>query len=186
MVSRGKTVPVKVQTIGNIGSGYALENIEIANPYVKITGEDSILNSIKEIYTENIDLFNVIEDKEVQAKLIIPDGITLKDSQNVVRVKLKVIKQSNESREITCKVKYVNLPDDFIIQNSVENIKVTLNGLKENLENINNESVNAVVDLSQINDEWTFSYLPEVSVYNNNSVTVGNIPNVDVTVSRKS
>lgn len=185
-VSKGKTVPVKVQTTGVITNGFALEKIELGTQYVKITGEDNALNSIKEINTEYIDLSNITEDKEMQAKLIIPEGITLKDSENTVRVKFKITKQSVENREIICNVQYVNLPEDFTIQNSTESVKVTLSGLKENLDSIKVENINAVVDLSQINQEGTFSYAPQVTILDSSSVTVGNVESADVTVSKKS
>ena len=164
--------------------GYVLEKSELSKSTVNISGDDDVLNSIDKIDTEYIDISNLTSNNTIVAKLNVPDGIVLKDSNETVDVKFTVVKEEPVSKEIVGNVNYIDVPEGFILESSTQGVKVNLHGLRDQLDKVNAENIQVTVNLSDITEEGTFTYTPEV-IINNENITLLSVENVEVTLKKK-
>ncbi len=183
-VKNGKSVPINIRTTGILPEGYVLEKSELSKSTVNISGDDDVLNSIDKIDTEYIDISNLTSNNTIVAKLNVPDGIVLKDSNETVDVKFTVVKEEPVSKEIVGNVNYIDVPEGFILESSTQGVKVNLHGLRDQLDKVNAENIQVTVNLSDITEEGTFTYTPEV-IINNENITLLSVENVEVTLKKK-
>lgn len=167
-VNPGKSVPIKVGTIGNAGYNINIASMELSQNYVEITGPQYILDSISEIYTEAIDLSRITKNSNMKVDLIFPDGIE-KASISYVTVSIEVeeAKESQENevtREFEVKYTTSGLASDFNMTASSDKVKIVLKGSKNKLDSINIENIVASIDLSSITDTGQYTETPAVNI----------------------
>lgn len=86
-----KTVPVSVESTGNVDSDYELDDIELNHDSIDIFGPQEILNQISEIEgTVDIDNMDSSETKDVD--LVLPEGVT-KTEPAVIEAEISVTEQ---------------------------------------------------------------------------------------------
>ena len=78
-----KTVPVKVDTSA-LGDDY---KVSIQPPNVTVYAENSVLDGISEIVSEKIDAKTLAEEGTQVIKLVIPEGVAMRDGISEVTVK---------------------------------------------------------------------------------------------------
>ena len=167
-VNPGKSVPIKVGTIGNAGYNINIASMELSQNYVEITGPQYILDSISEIYTEAIDLSRITKNSNMKVDLIFPDGIE-KASISYVTVSIEVeeVKESQENevtREFEVEYTTSGLASDFNMTASSDKVKIVLKGSKNKLDSINIENIVASIDLSSITDTGQYTETPAVNI----------------------
>ena len=167
-VNPGKSVPIKVGTIGNAGYNINIASMELSQNYVEITGPQYILDSISEIYTEAIDLSRITKNSNMKVDLIFPDGIE-KASISYVTVSIEVeeVKESQENevtREFEVEYTTSGLASDFNMTASSNKVKIVLKGSKNKLDSINIENIVASIDLSSITDTGQYTETPAVNI----------------------
>lgn len=167
-VNPGKSVPIKVGTIGNAGYNINIASMELSQNYVEITGPQYILDSISEIYTEAIDLSRITKNSNMEVALIFPDGIE-KASISYVTVSIEVeeVKESKENevtREFEVEYTTSGLASDFNMTASSNKVKIVLKGSKSKLDSINIENIVASIDLSSITDAGQYTETPAVNI----------------------
>ena len=167
-VNPGKSVPIKVGTIGNAGYNINIASMELSQNYVEITGPQYILDSISEIYTEAIDLSRITKNSNMEVALIFPDGIE-KASISYVTVSIEVeeVKESKENevtREFEVEYTTSGLASDFNMTASSDKVKIVLKGSKNKLDSINIENIVASIDLSSITDAGQYTETPAVNI----------------------
>lgn len=167
-VNPGKSVPIKVGTIGNAGYNINIASMELSQNYVEITGPQYILDSISEIYTEAIDLSRITKNSNMEVALIFPDGIE-KASISYVTVSIEVeeVKESKENevtREFEVEYTTSGLASDFNMTASSNKVKIVLKGSKSKLDSINIENIVASIDLSSITDVGQYTETPAVNI----------------------
>ena len=167
-VNPGKSVPIKVGTIGNAGYNINIASMELSQNYVEITGPQYILDSISEIYTEAIDLSRITKNSNMEVALIFPDGIE-KASISYVTVSIEVeeVKESKENevtREFEVEYTTSGLASDFNMTASSDKVKIVLKGSKNKLDSINIENIVASIDLSSITDVGQYTETPAVNI----------------------
>ncbi|HEY5563613.1 MAG TPA: CdaR family protein [Clostridiaceae bacterium] len=91
-VKKIKTVNVNIKTKGSIGKDMVLKSLLPTNDKVDIAGSTDALNSITGLDTEPIDLSAITNGKAVNAKLILPNGITIVSGDGTVTVNAVVSK----------------------------------------------------------------------------------------------
>lgn len=167
-INPGKSVPIKVGTIGNAGYNINIASMELSQNYVEITGPQYILDSISEIYTEAIDLSRITKNSNMEVALIFPDGIE-KASISYVTVSIEVeeVKESKENevtREFEVEYTTSGLASDFNMTASSNKVKIVLKGSKSKLDSINIENIVASIDLSSITDAGQYTETPAVNI----------------------
>jgi len=71
------TVPVRVQTTGQVAANAALETIQVKPRTVLLTGRVDRLREVLEVQTEPIDLTGIGETTERRVRVVVPDGMHL-------------------------------------------------------------------------------------------------------------
>lgn len=167
-VNSGKSVPIKVGTIGNVNDNVNITSMELSQDYVEVTGPKEILDSINEIYTENIDLSRIAKDSNKEVALIFPDGIE-KASISYVTVSIEVeeTKENEENEETRAfEVEYTTsgLASVLNMTASSNKVKIVLKGSKSKLDSISIENIVASIDLSSITEAGQYTEVPAVNI----------------------
>ncbi|MBR2182656.1 MAG: hypothetical protein IJ858_04440 [Acidaminococcaceae bacterium] len=94
MRSQMATVPVKVAYVGELADGLKLTSATV-NPYkVTVTGAPSVVDNLKELNLEPVDLGRITKDATVPVKIILPEGV--RSSRQTVDVDITVDSTSAE------------------------------------------------------------------------------------------
>ena len=196
-VEKGKLVPIKVQTTGELRAGLTLENI-IANPNtIKILGSESVLDSTDEILSEPINLNSITGNETIITNLIVPRNITLLPNENEINVDVKVSgADENNSENVingnTETTKTFESPitiegnlSGYTANLSSNTVTVVLKGTKKELDNLQASNLSCKVDISKLTKEGGV-VSPTVDINNENNVLVDsqNPQTVDVTFTK--
>ena len=196
-VEKGKLVPIKVQTTGELRAGLTLENI-IANPNtIKILGSESVLDSTDEILSEPINLNSITGNETIITNLIVPRNITLLPNENEINVDVKVSgADENNSENVingnTETTKTFEIPitiegnlSGYTANLSSNTVTVVLKGSKKELDNLQASNLSCKIDISKLTKEGGV-VSPTVDINNENNVLVDsqNPQTVDVTFTK--
>lgn len=183
-VTAGKKVAVNLITSGQISEGYELVGYDIEPKYVEILGNK--VQSMESIDTEPLDLSSFTEDSEAYVKLNIPDGITVINGVDTIKVKINVKKLEAVTKNVICTVKYINLNEDLIIESPTDKINITLTGLQTELDKVSDKNIDVSVNLNNIKEEGTYNIKPDVVANNiKGNITIGESENISVVVKKK-
>lgn len=196
-VEKGKLVPIKVQTTGELRAGLTLENI-IANPNtIKILGSESVLDSTDAILSEPINLNSITGNETIITNLIVPRNITLLPNENEINVDVKVSgADENNSENVingnTETTKTFEIPitiegnlSGYTANLSSNTVTVVLKGTKKELDNLQASNLSCKIDISKLTKEGGV-VSPTVDINNENNVLVDsqNPQTVDVTFTK--
>ncbi|HBJ1646122.1 CdaR family protein [Clostridium botulinum] len=185
-VNNGKTVPINIKTIGMSNDGISIESMVAEPKSVHIIGEDKILNSINSIDTQEINISNITADAEVNTNLKLPEGVTIQENSQNIKVKFSVKKAQEVTKNISCAVEYTNLNPNLIIDSSKSTANVSISGLESVINSITEAEFKATVDLSNISEEGTYTYKPSViSVNNRTDFNILSVDEVQIVLKNK-
>lgn len=183
-VTAGKKAAVNLITSGQISQGYELVGYDIEPKYVEILGNK--VQSMESIDTEPLDLSSFTEDSEAYVKLNIPDGITVINGVDTIKVKINVKKLEAVTKNVICTVKYINLNEDLIIESPTDKINITLTGLQTELDKVSDKNIDVSVNLNNVKEEGTYNIKPDVVINNiKGNITIGESENISVVVKKK-
>lgn len=185
IVVNGKSVPVNLKTNGSVPQGFILEGYELSQNDINVLGDNTTLNKIESIDTEAVDMSSLQADSEIDVKLNLPDGISAEDGQKTIKVKFKVKKQEDTTKNIVCNVKVKNLNEAFSVETQNLTTNVTLSGSQAALDKISSKNINAILDLSSVKDEGTFNFTPQATLVDSGDVTVSDTGSINVVVKKK-
>lgn len=185
-VTNGKVVPINLKTIGNVSSGFKMDGYELSKTNINILGDSKTLGNIEAIDTEAVDMSSLSQDHEFDVKLNLPEGISALNGENTIKVKIKVSKEENITKNLACNVQYVNLNEAFLLESSKPTVNVTLTGTQKELDKINNENIKVVLDLSNVKEEGTFEYTPQATLVNGNNVSISEVGTVSIAIKKKA
>lgn len=183
-VNEGKSIPIKINTIGNLKDSIKLKSIESTITQVGLSGSKEILDNIHEIETEPIDLSKIESNTELNVNLVIPEGVKIYQGQETTTIKVTVDKV--ESKEITVGFTFINVPAGMRVISSVKEINVELTGYKEDIDKIASDNIKVELDVSKYNEEGTFSETPIVTLLvENNGISVNSLGKITFDVIKE-
>lgn len=191
VVTNGKVVPINLKTTGNIPQGFVLDGYELSKNNVNILGDSQYLDKVGSIDTEAVDMSSLQADTEIDAKLNLPQGISVEDGDGTIKVKFKVKKDENTTKDenvtknLVCNVQYKNLNEAFLIENQALTVNVTLSGTQTALDVISSKNINVILDLSNVKDAGTYDYTPQATLVDGDNVTVSDVGSVNITIKKK-
>lgn len=147
-VKKGKEIPIKLVTQGNVREGFMLKSIVPEIDKVKLLGDEEVLSKINYIETEPIDLSQFSEDGEITAILKVPENTTLSLEVNQVKVTVKLSKIISKEVEIPITIK--GKVDGYSAELSASTIKVKLKGVQETISAVNISEMSCEVDISSV------------------------------------
>lgn len=183
-VNEGKSIPIKINTIGNLKDSIKLKSIESTITQVGLSGSKEILDNIHEIETEPIDLSKIESNTELNVNLVIPEGVKIYQGQETTTIKVTVDKV--ESKEITVGFTFINVPAGMRVISSVKEINVELTGYKEDIDKIASDNIKVELDVSKYNEEGTFSETPIVTLLvENDGISVNSLGKITFDVIKE-
>lgn len=148
--TKTKKVPLILNLKGQIGEGYKLLGSELSSKEINITGKIGEIERVKDIYTQEIDISNLKENKNVNLNINIPQNIN--GDIKSVNASFKVGKLISKNLTISSKrieyrdnihnldISKNNLPDDI-------NVKVTY--IEEDGKVITEKDIQMFVDMKE-------------------------------------
>lgn len=183
-INEGKTVPIKINVIGTIQNDLKLKSISSDTTEIGITGPKSILDSISEIGTENIDISQIKDNTSMEVKLKIPDGILIHNGQNNINVNILVEKK--KTKEITINYSIIGQQEGISIVPDKKNITIEVIGFEDDINNLTEANFSAQLDVSQYTKEGEYTKAPTVSLVGVNNVTINKVEEIKLIVSKDS
>lgn len=181
-VNKGKIVPIKVVTKGSLQDG-KLKSITALTTEVELNGPEEVISKINEITTTAIDLSTITESKTMDVHLIVPDGVKIEGSNNIITVKIDIEFEQSISKEISVKVVTKGQKEEFNYAISPEEVKIIVHGYEDKLQNISASTFIAEIDLSNLS-EGEHEIAPKVIVNGNLSINYEVQNTIKVTVSK--
>lgn len=183
-VSKGKSVNVNVATIGQLPSGIKLKSIDSSRKSVEILGPKEILDTIDEIKTTPIDLSTITGNKDINLNLVLPEGISVAQGEEVVIARVNV--DSMITKDFSIKINISGATQGIKVLPNKENIKVTIKGYQDEIENVTADNIIAALDISSYKEEGTFDAVPKVTLKDlNGSFSIESVESVTLTVSKE-
>lgn len=182
-VKRAKDVPVNVKQSGRLPDGVFLKSIDFTPNKVTLIGDEKIINSIKSIDTEPINLGSISSSISRNVKLVLPTGVTLANNA-APNVNVNINVESSISKSFSVPVRIVNLPGELNAELLNNNISVTLTGQESFLSGISASDISAAIDLSSA-VEGESEYTPKISVPSGFSVSSVDPAKVKIKISKK-
>lgn len=184
-VTNGKLIPINLKTTGDVSPGFRLDGYELSKNNVNILGDSQTLDKIKAIDTEVVDMSSLQQEHEFDVKLNIPEGISVQNGDNTIKVKIKVSKEENVTKNLSCNVQYTNLAEGFLLDSSKPTVNVVVSGTQADLDKVTNANIKVILDLSNVKEEGTFEYTPQATLLNGNNVTISSVEAVSVVIKKK-
>ena len=148
-ILRTQSVPVELQTVGELPENFTISNLQISPSEVDVVGDHNVL-TLTRINTEEINVDTLLENDSLEVDLIIPEGMELLDSEEqTITITYDIEEQASESFTFSLEEMVTNMPDELSIseENLEETVEVTISGESAQLEDIDREDIEILVDL---------------------------------------
>ena len=182
---KAKELPLNYEVTGQVAKGYRYTGLETEVKSVSVVGTKSVLASLTSIAvsSDKLNIDGATKDKVVQLDLsqYLPPNTTLAgDKYKDVSVKLKV--EPLTTRVFTLQLNELDkkgMSADYSYSFDKQTCDVTVKGLKEDLDALKEENLNAVLEVSDLNPGTYPGQLHfeigegfEITVYTPSNVTV--------------
>lgn len=150
-----KTLPLDFETEGKVADGYRFTGIETSVNSVKVVGLKSTLAGITSITVpkSELNMDGAYADKEVTVDLskYLPEGVQLAGDTKEIKVVMKIEPLENRTYVLnTGKIRLVGADNDYSYQFEQNSINVVIRGLKEDLDQLTVDSLEAELDVSNM------------------------------------
>ncbi|APM37606.1 YbbR-like domain-containing protein [Clostridium kluyveri] len=182
-----KTVPINIK-LQNDASDIS-KSITVEPEKVDIAGEEKVIKDINGIDTESIDLSKIQGEENIQAKLIVPQGVKLVTGTGIVKLKINSSELNNSNKtsqkEMNLNIQIKNLNDAYTAQLSSNSVSVVVSGSESIINNLSENSISCYVDASSLTEgEQTAGVV--ISLPEGVSLVSQDVQNVKLQVSKKT
>lgn len=183
-VKKIKTVPITVETKGTLNKIYSMKGILVATPdKVEIAGDETSVNNVTSLKTEQVDLSTLTPNKTVVAKIILPAGVTLLDSDGTVKVKATLDNVVNKTFQGMIQLK--NISEAYNAALDISKLVVEVNGPEEIINGLKNEDFDYIIDGSSFTEEKEYTINISVKIPEGLTKVSQTPQSVKVTVKKK-
>lgn len=153
-VNKVKELPLDFEVSGTVASGYRYTGVECETKNISVTGLKSNLASLNKVTipASELNISGATADKLVKVDIreFLPEGVELAGTVSPeIGVLLKVEKLVNREVDISSRdVELVNASEEYNYRFLPARIKVTVQGLEDDLAVLDGADLNAYVDLS--------------------------------------
>lgn len=180
-----KSVPIEVETIGELPDDYEISNFKVTPKVVEIKGYEDIISGISSIKTVPIDINELLSNRSIETDLVLPEGVEMVKPNLKAKVELNLERITTKSIELNFSDMTVKgLEEGLSIEDrdSIGTILVNLKGQERKLNNITNTSLSPEIDLSGLNEG---THEVNVTVSDIEGVTVESIVPSNITIVLK-
>lgn len=145
-VFKTKTVPLVIDTSGEIGSGLELLTSSIAPGEMLIAGPDNLLEQVNEIRTEDFNLSTLTDTTDVIMNLLIPNGIISINNGSTATVTFEVL--AYETKTLTKSLSVLGLAGGLTAEFSSDTVEVVVSGPQNALDAVTEGNITVSIDLA--------------------------------------
>jgi YbbR domain-containing protein len=183
-VKKTKTVPITVDTKGALNKLYSMKGSLVPTPEkVEIAGDEAIINNVTALKTEQVDLSTLTPNKAVAAKIILPAGVTLLDSDGTV--KIKAVLDNVISKTFQGLIQFKNINEAYTAVSDNSKFVIEVSGPEEIVNALKNEDFNYTIDASNFTEEKEHTINISVKIPEGAAKVSQTPQSVKVTVKKK-
>ena len=156
---QSKTVPIELQTEGQLPDNYDITDIKIEPATVEIKGKKEDLKNVNSISTRIMDINSLVGKRNVLVELDLPEKVNLVDPNQQVTITLNIDESKSKTFNYTLKdVNIKNLDPELKIDqvDLDQSFEVIIVGTAEKVDSINKEDLFIEMDLKDL-EEGTHS-----------------------------
>ncbi len=147
------SVPIVERIIGEPKKGYDIYKTTLSTDEVQIIGEKEIVDELKFIYTEDIDISGVDKDIKYKTSLEIPPELEIYHSKKDIEVDLSIKELVSKIYKIdTDNINIINKDDDIknieIVE--IEEIEAEITDFEDIIDGIKVSDINLYIDASDL------------------------------------
>lgn len=178
VVYKTKSIGITAENMGNVQSGYQLNNISLSPEKVSIAGREDKLSQIDSIdISELIDISNIVADttEKIDIGPLLPDGVYLEGSGQIT-VTIGVSQLSTKSVSVNAKdISIDNLGEGLELEFVDSSVNVTVRG--ENSGSLSEKDMSAHIDVTGLKKgthtvDVTFNNIDGIDIISNSRVKV--------------
>lgn len=147
-VEKGTTVPIKVETTGELPNGISLKSIIPSVPSIEIVTNQKGVAPITSISTEPINLSNITGSTDIPVKLKLPAGVINLSGSNTINVRINVNKAM--SKTISVPIEMTGENGNYKYELSQTSAEVILTGSEKDLEAVDPSKITCQVNVSDL------------------------------------
>lgn len=149
-IKKIKTVPISVKTQGKLENGGTIKSVLPSPEKIDISGDESVLSKINGLDTEVVDLSKLEGKDTVEVKVVIPSGVTLVNSNGIV--KAKVDSDKGAQKVLNLDIQTRNIGNNYTVTMDTDKASVTISGAESILNNLKVEDLGCFVDLNNLTE----------------------------------
>ena len=176
-------VPISPSVVGTPAHGYEVAEVSSFPSSVQIEGPRSIVESVKSLQTEKVDVSGISEALTLSVPLIQKHTLLSVDVENPVEVKVTLRAESASRTLSGVPVSIINLPPNFQVENGPFSLSLELKGQLLDIEGLSTSWVLVQADCSKVSQEGKFSAPVIINIPGNLSLVSQSLENIDVEIS---
>lgn len=147
-LAKTKTVKLDVPVVDR--NAETLKKTTEAPKTITVKGIGSAVSGVETVTAQEIDISDVTEDQTIDIVPILPEGLQISSkSDGTLFLKVKVEDaQAKTFRFETADIVYDGLADGHSVTTDIEEVEITVNGIKYQLDNIEEKDFHLRVDVS--------------------------------------
>lgn len=144
-----KLVSVDIATSGEAPEGYEVTSITSEVEEIEVFATSDILAELEELTTEEIDLSELTESGEIEAKIDLPEGAQVKEEDIIVKVE---VEQTKEIEEVPISVKGGEGKEFSFQSPNKAMMEVTVAGKPDEISELKLEDITLSIDISGLSE----------------------------------
>ncbi|WML36218.1 CdaR family protein [Clostridium sp. OS1-26] len=149
-VKKIKNVPINLKIQGNLSSEGNIKSIIPAPNTIDIAGDEKVVSNVNALDTENIDVSKLYNKDTAEVKVIIPQGVTLINSNGTVKLKINLDKTVQKDFNLNIQTK--NLGNNYAVSLDIDKVSITVSGPEDAINNLKLESIECYIDLNSLSE----------------------------------
>ena len=175
-----KEVKLGVNLVEGAGATEENTKVTIEPASVTLAGDSKLLAGMNKLTLATIDLASFTNTFSETYPITIDNTLKNATGATEAKVTVEIVGLETKTFKVT-NIDYANLAEGFEANIETESLDVRLRGSPESLEQLKDENIRAVADLSDLNSA-TGTYMPKVKIYVDGFTDVGAIGSSTITV----
>ena len=175
-----KEVKLGVNLVEGAGATEGNTTVTIEPASVTLAGDSKLLAGMNKLTLATIDLASFTNTFSETYPITIDNTLKNATGATEAKVTVEIVGLETKTFKVT-NIDYANLAEGFEANIETESLDVRLRGSPESLEQLKDENIRAVAELSDLNSA-TGTYMPKVKIYVDGFTDVGAIGSSTITV----
>jgi YbbR domain-containing protein len=151
-IRKTKSVGITVKTKGNLKPTFEISSIKVLPEKLDVTGSAAALDLLNNLNTEAIDLSEINKNTIVEAKVILPEGISFVDTKITGVVKVEITLNNIVQKSLSLDIKYTNLDEKYDVKLEKLKCSVVVSGTQVAIDSLDLNKFSATVELISLTE----------------------------------